>query len=228
VAAIPWGKYERSDWVRVPGGARNYALRSNPKITISRRQYDQHYGPVLFHGTYEKKARVNAQSPLQLLRPARGRKSALKLAPAEKEKEIGKRRVIKQETEQQKLINKLQSQKVIVPKTVSLRNFKKGKQIRKFRTNVDWQEIESIRKAGEKSRIIFGYWVGLEMVSERDGQRKDVSLFTQRDIHWPFTEDDLDTAMDMAEQKTYANLTGMWIALHLTRAAAIKNGAKPK
>lgn len=228
MAGIPWGKYERSDWVRVPGGARNYALRSNPAITISRRQYDQHYGSVLFHGTYEKKARVNAQSPLQLLRPARGRSSALKLKPSEKEAEIGKRKVIKQEKSQEKLVKKLSTQKISIPKTISLRNFKKRKQIRKFKTGADWRQIESIRAAGLKSRIIFGYWVGLEMVSERDGQRKDVSLFTQRDIHTPFTEEDLDAAMDMAEQKTYANLTGMWIALHLTRAAAIKNGAKIK
>lgn len=228
MAGIPWGKYERGDWIRIPGGSRRYRNLRNPDITISRRQFDEHYGSASLFGTYEKKAKKNAGSNTQLLRPARGRKSALKLSAAEKEKELGRRKVVQAESKQQHLINRLVDKKNTIPKTISLRNFSKGKQIRKFRTPVDKEAIETIRAAGARSRIIFGYWVGLEMVSERDGQIKTPSLFSQRDINEPFTDEDFEAALQYAATKTYATLTGMWIALHLKRDAAIRNGVKPK
>ena len=228
MAGIPWGKYDRADWVRVPGGARRYASVQNPGVTISRRQFDEHYGSAAFHGTYEKKARVNAKEPQQLLRPARGRKSALKLTPAQKEAELARRRVIKQETQQEKLVRKLETKKIRTPQKITLRNFKSGHVIRKIRTGVDQEEIERLRYEGQKSKIIFGYWVGLEMVSERDGQMKSVSLFTQRDIKLPFTDEDMDAAIDVASNKSYAELTGMFIAFHLNKAGAIRNGARKK
>jgi hypothetical protein len=226
VAGIPWGKYEREDWLRVPGGARRFALRSNPAIQISRRQYDEHYGSARVYGTYERKAKSKSAEPEQILRPARGRSSALKKTPAEKVVEANRRRVARGEAQREKLIAKLTHQKVSTNKTISLKNFPKGTQIRKFATAVAHAPIEALRFAGEKSRVVFGYWVGLTMVSERDNQRKDVSLFTQRDIKWAFSEADFQKAIEKAQEKSYATLVGMWIAMHLTRAAAIKNGAK--
>jgi hypothetical protein len=226
VAGIPWGKYDKADWRRVPGGARRYYNVQNPDVTISRRQYDEHYGAVKFFGTNERKARLNAQQPGQLLKPARGRSSALKLSPSEKEAELNRRKVSRQEQQKDKLVSKLSSKKNKLPTKITLKNFRPKTQIRKFRTGVNQKEIEGLRLAAYKSRIVFGYWVGLEIVSERDGKVKTPSLFTQRDIAIPFTEADLYKAVENAQVLSYAQITGMWIAFHLTKAAAIKNGAR--
>lgn len=228
MAGIPWGKYDASDWVRIPGAQRRYRNVSNPSIEISRRQYDEHYGAVAKYGTYEKKARAKSHEAEALLRPARGRSSARKLTPAEREVEANRRKVAAQESKQQRLIDKLVSKKTRNPQTISLRNFKRGTQIRKFRTEVSQQAIEQLRQAAAKSRIVFGYWVGLELVSERDGQIKTPSLFTQRDINMPFTMQDFRKALAKAAELSYATLTGMWIAFHLKRDAAKRNGAKIK
>lgn len=225
MAGIPWGKYERSDWQRVPGGARRYFNVQNPSVTISRRQYDEHYGSAVFQGTYEKKARLN-KSPEQLLRPARGRSSALRLSPFERIAELNERKVKQQEIQQDKLIEKLQAKKTRTPRKITLKNFKRNHAIRKIRTGVSQTEIEGVRKAAQQSRIVFGYWVGLEMVSERDGKIKSVSLFSQRGIKTPFTEKDMQDAMNRVMEKSYATLTGMFIALHLTKSAAIRNGVR--
>lgn len=232
MAGIPWGKYDRADWERIPKGqpgysstARTYRLKQNHKIQTSRRQFDKHYGSAVQYGTYERKAKSQA-GPKQLLKPARGRTSALKLTPAEQEVEIGRRRVAKQETAQQRKVTALRSKSNRLPQTITLRNFAKGKQIRKFRTGVNRDEIENIRIAAEKSRLVFGYWVGLELISERDSQIKTPTLFSQRDIKMSFSESDFREALAKAQQLSYATLTGMWIALHLTRAAAIKHGAR--
>lgn len=228
MAGIPWGRFDKSDWVRVPGAARRYRNLKNPNVTISRRQFDEHYGSVAFFGTNEKKARVNAQSALQLLRPARGRKSALKLTPAQKEAELNRRRVIAQEAKQEKLTQRLSSRKNRLPTKITIHNFSKGKQIRRFRTDVDRKQIEGLRIAAQRSKIVLSYWVGLEMVSDRDGQLKSVSLFPQREISMPFTQQDMKKAMDKAKEKSYAQLTGMFIAFHLDYVHAKKNGAKLK
>lgn len=226
MAGIPWTKYDRSDWRRVPGASRRYANVLNPNVTISRRQFDEHYGSAAEFGTYERKAKKNATSETQLLRPARGRTSALKIAPELKNAELNKRKVIKAESAHDKKVARLQSRHDRIPSSISLRNFGNKKAIRKFRTPVSREAIESIRAAGEKSRIVFGYWVGLEIVSERDNRILTPTCFAQRDIREPFTEADFLKALQMAQVKNYATLTGMWIALHLTRAASIKNGVK--
>lgn len=228
MAGIAWGKYSRSDWERVPGGSRRYRLRSNPSIEISRRQFDEHYGSAAAYGTYERKAKKSAGTREQLLRPARGRTSARRLSPEQQEIELGRRRVAQAESKQQKLIRKQQNKSVRLPKSITLRNFPHGTQIRRFRTNISHEEIETLRVAGQKSRVILGYWVGLEMVSERDGKLIHIALFGMRDKKLSFTEDDFKHALDIAAQRSYAVLTGMWIAFHLTKAAAIKNGAKTK
>lgn len=235
MAGVAWGKYSRSDWERVPKGqpgysatARTFRLKSDHGVIIPRRQYDKHYGSAAAFGTYERKAKKAAGTREQLLRPARGRKSALKLTPEEQEKEIGRRKVAQAEAKQQKLIRKQQSKRVRLPKSITLRNFPHGTQIRRFRTNISHEEIETLRIAGQNSRVILGYWVGLEMVSERDGKVIHIALFGMRDKKLSFTEDDFKHALDVAGQRSYAVLTGMWIAFHLTKPAAIKNGARTK
>lgn len=224
--AVAWSKYDRADWKRLPGKGRYYYNVNNPNAVITRRQFDEHYGAAAEFGSYERKAKKNSTKEEQLLRPARGRKSALKIAPELKNAELNKRKVIKAETAHDRKVQRLQAKHDRIPKSISLRNFGNKKAIRKFRTPVSREAIETIRAAGERSRIVFGYWVGLEIVSERDNRVLTPTCFAQRDIREPFTEEDFLKALQMANVKNYATLTGMWIALHLTRAASIKNGVK--
>lgn len=230
---LVWGKYDKSDFQPVPKGeaghsksARRYRLKINHKIIIARRQYDEHYGSAAQAGTYERKAQKFAGTEDQLLRPARGRKSARKLSPEEKIKEINERRLSQAETRIRKKVSSLQSKHFRIPSSITLRNFGKRKQIRKWRTEISEDQIEHMRQLGQQSRIVLSYWVGLEIVSERDGRVLSPTLFMARDIKLPFTDEDMITALDKASTKQYAILTGMWIAMHLTKAAAIKHGAR--
>jgi hypothetical protein len=80
--------------------------------------------------------------------------------------------------------------------------------------------------AAARSRLVFGYWVGLELVSERTGGIVTPSLFSQRDIQMAFTNEDFENALRTYANRyaNYAQLTGMFISLHLIRAAAERNG----
>jgi hypothetical protein len=232
VAGIPWGKYDRSDWQRVPKGApgysataRTYRLTQHPSVIISRRQYDEHYGHAAAAGTYERKARAN-KGPAQLGKPARGRSSIKALSPAEQEVELGRRKIAQTERQTAKLSQRQLGKQVRIPKSITLRNFPRGHAIRSFRTGVNHDQIESIRLAAARSRLVFGYWVGLELVSERTGGIVTPSLFSQRDIQMAFTNEDFENALRTYANRyaNYAQLTGMFISLHLTRAAAERNG----
>lgn len=220
MAGIPWGKYEREDWLRVPGGSRRYALRSNPDITISRRQFDEHYGAVRAYGTYEKKAKHKAREPEALLRPARGRTSARKLSPAEKEIELGRRRVSAKEAATVKRIDRERGKAHKYPRSIDLRTFKKGKIHRTIELPVSLEAVETVRAAAAKSRIVFGYYVGANMIDLRSGERISFAAFGLRDVHMAFTRRDFDELMKKVEEKTYAELISLWIHLTLKSAVA--------
>lgn len=63
-------RYSAADWERVPGSARQYALRDNPEVTISRRAFDQTYGRIAQQGyqTYEqmRTRRAELQIPAEV------------------------------------------------------------------------------------------------------------------------------------------------------------------
>lgn len=227
MAGIPWGKHEREDWRRVPGAQRRYALKSNPDITISRRQFDEHYGAVRAFGTYEKKAKHKATEPEALLRPARGRTSARKLTPTEKEVELGRRRVAAKESATMKRIERERSKQHKHPRTIDLRTFKKGKIHRTIELPVSFDAVENTRAAAAKSRIVFGYYVGVNMIDLRSGQRISFAAFGLRDIHMAFKPSDFDKLIKKAQEKTYAELVSLWIHLTLKSAVATdRNGWK--
>lgn len=229
MAGIPWGKYEREDWVRVPGAQRRYRLRSSPNITISRRQFDEHYGAVRAYGTNEKKAKHKSAEPEAILRPARGRKSALKIAPAAKEAEINRRRVIAKEAATEKKIQAGRNKVYKYPKSIDLRTFKRGKIHRTIELPVDYDAVENTRQAAAKSRIIFGYYVGVNMIDTRNGQKIAFAGFSLRDINMKFTQRDFNKLIEKAKEKTYAELVSLWIHLTLkSKIATDRNAWKGK
>lgn len=229
MAGIPWGKYDRSDWRRVPGASRRYVLVGNPDITISRRQYDEHYGAAVPYGTYEKKAKHKSQEREAPLRPARGRTSALKLKESEKEAEIGRRRVTAKETATQKRIDRERGKAHKYPKSIDLRTFKKGKISRTIELPVMYEAVESVRSAAAKSRIVFGYYVGANMIDLKSGERISFAAFAMRDINMAFKPSDFTKLIKKAQEKTYAELISLWIHVKLKSAVAVdRNGWKKK
>lgn len=227
MAGVPWSKYDRSDWRRLPGAQRRYVSIHNPDVTISRRQFDEHYGSAASYGSYERKARAKSKEPEALARPARGRTSARKLSPAQREVELQRRKVEKQETETTKKIQRLQGKQRKYPHTIDLRSFKKGKVFRRVELPVDYSAVESVRAAAAKSRIVFGYYVGANMIDDRSGEPRVFSLFGLRDINMPFTHKDFNNLLKKAREKSYASLVSLWIHLTLKSDVATKrNGWK--
>jgi hypothetical protein len=228
VAGIPFGKYERSDWRRVPGAQRRYALVSDPSVTISRRQFDEHYGAAVPYGTYEKKTKLKSKEREALLRPARGRTSALKLSPAEKEAELGRRRVAAKEAATEKKVARGRAKQYRYPTKIDLRNFPKGRIYRTFELPVSYDAIVTVREAAERSRIVFGYYVGANLI-DRDGELRSIAQFSLRDIKMKYTELDFEKLMKKVQEKDYAQLISLWIHLKLKEEIAIKrNGWKKR
>lgn len=226
MAGIPWGKYGRSDWVRVPGTQRRYALRTAPNISISRRQFDEHYGAVSSFGTYERKAKAKASEPEALLRPARNRPSALKLSPAAREVELNRRKVAAKESSIDKRVARERNKQHKYPARIDIRSFKKGRIYRVIELRVSWEAIETVRVAAQRSRIVFGYYAGANMIDDRSGERIAFAQFALQDVHLPYTQEKFDALMTMAREKTYAQLISVWIHLKLKEDIAVKNGWK--
>lgn len=221
-ANIPWGKYDRSDWRRVPGASRRYSLVQNPSITISRRQYDEHYGTARAFGTYEKKAKHKSNEREALLRPARGRTSARKLSQAEQEVEINKRKAQKQDTAMQRRIISERNKAHKYPTKINLRNFKKGKISRTIELPVSYEAVETVRKAAADSGLVFGYYVGANMVDTRSNKKISFAAFGLRDISMKFKERDFTRLMEKCKEKSYAELVSLWIHIKLKSAIAEK------
>jgi hypothetical protein len=208
--------------MRVPGAARQYTLRGNPAIKISRRQYDQHYGAATAFGTYEKKAKFKSREREAILRPARGRKSALKLAPIEKEQEIQRRKIAQQESRTLKRVQTERQKQHRYPTKIDLRNFKHGRKYRTIELPVSYEAIENTRAAAEKSGLVFGYYVGANLISERDGERISIAQFGLRHIAMKYKLKDFDDLMSKVQEKSYANLISLWIHLTLKADVATK------
>lgn len=225
MAGIPWGKYERSDWRRLPGTSRRYVSVLNPDVTISRRQFDEHYGAAASFGTYEKKAREKAKEPEALLRPARGRTSARKLSPSEREAEINRRKVAQQERRTEEKISARRGKHYRYPKQITLRNFKRGQIFRVIELPVSYEAVESVRASAAKSRLIFGYLVGANMVDDRTGAPRVFSAFGLRDINYSFSQADFTNLLKKAKEKSYASLVSLFIHLTLKEDTARSRNA---
>lgn len=220
MAGIPWGKYDRSDWRRVPGATRRYVNVNNPDITISRRQYDIHYGAASKYGSYERKAKAKSHEAEALLRPARGRTSARKLSPVEREVEAGRRRVAKQERDTEQKIARLRGQKHKSPTKIDLRSFKRGKIYRRITVDVSHAAVENVRASAARSGLVFGYYVGANLIDDKTGEPRTISAFPLRDIDMPFTRKDFNKLIKKINEKSYATLVSLWIHLTLKQAVA--------
>lgn len=216
---FPFAKYDALDWVRVPGSStRNYRNVLTGDV-ISRRQYKQHYAPSI-------------PSLEPLLQPARGRTSARRLPPTEKEVILGQRKVQAKQKQAAKKIQRAAKRKPRPPHSFNLKSFHPKYRSKAFGVPPDVDVINSIRIAAQRSRNVYAYIVGLSLIDEDTGAERTVSLFAARSIRDPFTDEDFRQGEDEAEtlhvNGKSGNLVsvGWWMRVFLTRAAAEKNGVK--
>jgi hypothetical protein len=211
--AIDWGRYQRGDWRMQSGKSKRYINRQTGE-EISRRQFDQHYGSAAAYGTIDKRAKYNAAQGKNLLRPARGRSSALKLTEAEKIVERSKRKVQKAEKLADKKINSEINKKRHALKRITLSNFKTGKISRNIELPVEYDAIVETIRSARDSKIVFGYFVGANLITDM-GEDRTFTATRLRSISMGFTREEFDDMIDEAMGLTYARLVSLFVHLSL-------------
>ncbi len=218
-----------SEWRRVPGKARNY-VNSRTGEVISRRQYDKLEGTLSKQGfkSYEQKAKVAKRNEgiEQLAKPARGR-TKLK----EKEPEIRRTALAARvEQEQHKKLSKLEQReikrKARTPKSISLKNFKKGALGRTFRVDLDPGALADFISAAASYKGAFGYLLGIEFIDTRSGKVGASALTHLRAFNKPFTNSDWDTYEEWILEHLYAEATFAYVYVSLKIEVARKHGRK--
>ena len=182
------------EWKRTTG--RKFQNKKTGEI-ITRRQYDKQRDIK-----FEEKAAKNKAKNFyeQILRPARGRKSALKLAPEQKKIEAHKR----EENLKDKLIEKdlLKSTKHSkIPKTINKRSFKAGYKGRRFLVDFSADAVNELLSVARKYKGALGYTVAVVFVDERTGKQGAFELGGLRAFDMSFTDDDFLDAIDQIRYK---------------------------
>jgi hypothetical protein len=223
------GSDNGSDWRRVPGKARRYKNAKTGE-EISRRQFVQRFGKARSFGTLEKRARFNRQQneAEALLHPARGRKKATHLTGGEREAELGRRRVARKESAADKKIARIQAKRKSYPQTISIRSFKKGRLSREIELPIAYEPIEEVRQAAARSKIVWGYFVGVNLITTMGELRRYVPHGMQH-INKVFKELSYQKMMEHAQSLSYATIVSLFIHLSLLEEIAQKrNGWKKR
>lgn len=214
--------FQKSDFQRVKGSGRSERFIN--LITgqeVSRRTRDAAVRGI----SNERLAIANkiSNEAEQLARPARGRTSAKKLAPAIKADVVKARKEVKEakvkkaaaEKEQrgiERKIERAKTKKVKTPK-ISRRLLKPGKISR----TIDFDDpvkldgiLEEVRKVPE----IFAYYLGFDAVHEKSGRRVDITLFTREEKDMVITSEQFAKAVDdYLNGHRYLIISSYWIRL---------------
>ncbi len=220
---IDWKLYNKSDWVRVPGSARRYKNITTGK-TISRVAWLRHYGNIstlgFSHPTQRAKYEKKQNPKLQLARPARHRTSLLgKNKPLTPElfNEIIDARISEiSERIIQKKIHKLIARGEVLryPHQINASTFPSRKHMgRTIALPIAREPAETVRKSAAKWGNVFGYFIGLNFIDNRDGSEGAYAFFPLRLISQEFTIEDFEDAMAEAINKGYVIPTSLFIYL---------------
>lgn len=233
--------FDIRDWVRVPGSARRFKNQKTG-VEVSRHQFDKmRFG--LTHRQKAKKAFL-ADPKTAVLRPAKGRKSALK-APTDLKEAIATARLdkkeeakrIKEEEKTLKALNKkIESalNKKVPESKITKQSLKTGHMgVRKpFK---DYQDFLRLLNDARKLGVIFSYSLGWRGVSERPesaGEYLDVSVFTQQHISKTISEDDFNTEFQVSFlEKSYMSFKNFFMHFAFKKEYAqerIKKSKDPK
>lgn len=204
------------------GSARRYLDNVTGK-EVSRRQYQEY---MRGGTTNEQLAAINrAQNPIiAAARPAKGRKSALRASPQEREiiaqariEDKLRREVIKQEAKKQREIEKLLAKRGAKKpkrrKRITLSLLQPGRIGRRieFYTYQDYVEMFAEAKSGGKVKF---YGLGMQGYHENTGQELDITVFTMRTFTRPLPEDEFNAHMEEEmENRTYFVFTNYWMHL---------------
>jgi hypothetical protein len=220
-----------SRFQRIPGKQKRVLDKQTGK-EYSRRQFDKEFGKLKTQGvkSYEELARYNKgqEGKAQLLKPAKGRASALKL-PAEKKREVLAQRVETQtEKRLQNKIQKEESKKLRTPKSLSLKNFKPGKMGRRFNVPFDLITINEFINTAAKFKGSYGYTVGFIFVDTKTGAKGGVTLIRLRDLKMPYELDEFEEMLNYIEERNYIHPLNavVYIALKQQVAESYANTRK--
>lgn len=225
--------FNKSDWKYLGGSARNYQNVNTGEI-ISRRRYD-----TLSKGiSYEAKAAHNrAINPkLAVLRPARGRKSALRYDAETREQfatsRIERAEVKRREREEEKARKALEREiarkqkKRVRAKHVTKQSLRPGNMAIRYPFN-DYGELSRMLDEAKKIGVVFGYSLGWHGVDTRTGQEKDVTVFTLSHINTRISEDEFYDEMDNSYlDYSYLSFMYFWVHIRFTKQYAIEKAIK--
>jgi hypothetical protein len=195
---------------RLPGRSERFINEATGE-EISRRKYD-----TIRRGLSNEQLRdINrAQNPeISLARPARGRTSAIKLAPeiradiaaARREAEEQRKQREKQIKETAKLQRKIESakNKKVRRKKVRKQLLKPGQMGSRIAFN-DYDEYTEALDEARKTGVVFAYGLGWHGIDERTGRTLDVTVFTLTSVRTTYDEDEFETAFEESqESKSY-------------------------
>lgn len=189
---------------------------------VSRRQRDQAVKQI----TYEKKAIANKaiNEAEQLARPAKGRTSARKMAPAikadivkaRKEEKQRKVQVAAAEREQRAMdrrAQQLRGKKVNTPKVINAQTLRAGTMGRRINFN-NYEEYLDLFEKAKKSKLVFLYGLGWTGIDLRTSRELGVTVFPMRDFGKPITKARFDGEFQQSvEDKSYMEFLHYWMHL---------------
>lgn len=213
------------------GGSSKRVLDTRTGETLSRRQYAQRVKRSSLL-TNEQLAKINKKSDpkSQILRPTKGRTSALKLAPAISE-DVANARIEEQERisreksreKQQKKVDhkiELAKGKRVKVKKITARLLEPGKLGRRLGFN-DYDDYLSLFKQAKATKKIFAYGMGVEGVDARSGLIVTPTLWTLRSFDKPISEREFDEKVtDFLTSRSYIVFTNFWMHLAFNIAFA--------
>lgn len=213
-------------FTRLPGSARRYLDTITGK-EISRREYQQ-----FMRGgtTNEQLAAINrSQNPIiAAARPAKGRKSALRASPQEREiiaqariEDQLRRAALKDEAKKQREIEKLLakrgSKKPKKRKRITLSLLQPGRIGRRVEFYTYEEYVEMFAEAKQGGKVLF-YGLGAQGYHETTGKELDFTVFTMRTLTRPIDEDSFNEEMsEQIESRTYFVFTNYWMHLSFNK-----------
>lgn len=222
---------------RIPGVLRQYRNTATGEV-ISRRQYLKTIRAGLSN---EKFAQLNAitNEELSVSRPARGRKSLLKIGETER-KQIAAARIEdkrrreelaiqqRKDRELNKLLKKRATKKPVSRKHITGRLLKAGHMGARipFQTYEDY--VEMFHEAVRSKKVMF-YGLGMQGYHENTGKELDITVFTMRTFTRPLPEDEFYAHMEEAmEEHSYFVFNNYWMHLAFKKEYATEKANKAK
>lgn len=224
-------------FTQLPGSARRF-LDNVTGEEVSRRVRDEYLRAGM---TNEQLANINArENPLlAAARPAKGRKSILKLSEVERnliaqariEDKLRRAEIAAEQKafkEAEKLLAKRTKKKVIKRKKITGALLQPGRMGRRvpFEDYSDYVEMFKEAKAGGKVKF---YGLGMQGYHETSGKELDITVFSLRTFTRPIPRDEFDEAMaDAIETRAYFIFENYWMHLAFSKEYAAQRATKKR